>query len=149
VIEFQVPPLRERLTDVPELAEYFLRRFSREANRKIKGFTQGAIQKLQTYTWPGNVRELKNVIERCVALGVGPTIDASDIWLSSLDFKVPQTASNEYQAISIEELEKRHIIATLEHTQWNKSQAAGILGIERSTLDRKIKGYNIRRDSED
>ncbi|QVL32019.1 sigma 54-interacting transcriptional regulator [Telmatocola sphagniphila] len=149
VIEFQVPPLRDRLTDIPELADYFLKRFTKEVGRKIKGFTPGALQKLQTYHWPGNVRELKNVIERCVALSSGPIIDASDIWLSSLDLKPSTSVIAAYEPLSIEELERRHIMATLEHTQWNKSQAAGILAIERSTLDRKIKSYNIKRESDD
>ena len=85
VVEIRVPPLRERTSDVPLLAEHFLKRFVRETGRKIRGFTPAALQKMEEYHWPGNVRELRNVVERAVALGSGPMLDAADIWLSSLE----------------------------------------------------------------
>ena len=145
----EVPSLRERLSDVSLLADHFLKRFVRETGRKVRGFTPAAMQKLQTYNWPGNVRELRNVIERSVALSTGQTLDAPDIWLSSLDLAGPAPAPAPlepvYEPLSIEEIEKRHILKTLEHTDWNKSQAANILQIERSTLDRKIKHYDLKR----
>jgi DNA-binding NtrC family response regulator len=147
VVEVQVPPLRDRRGDIPLLAEHFLRRFVRETGRKIKGFTPAAIHKMEEYHWPGNVRELRNVVERAVALGTGPMIDAQDIWLSSLEASRPPVpaAADTYEALSLDEVEKRHIERTLTHTDWNKSQAAAILHIERSTLDRKIKAYNLTR----
>jgi Nif-specific regulatory protein len=129
------------------LAEHFLKRFVRETGRKIKGFTPAALTKLHDYHWPGNVRELRNVVERAVALGTGPMIDTDDLWLSSLDLGGPGAIHAEpaYRPIAIEQLEKEHILQTLNHTDWNKSQAAAILGIERSTLDRKIKAYDLKR----
>ncbi len=148
VVEVRVPTLRERKTDIPILAEHFLKRFVHETGRKIRGFTPDAFKKMQGYHWPGNVRELRNVVERAVALGSGPVLDAADIWLSSLE---PQRPPSEhdlalgYQPLALDEVEKRHILNTLEHTDWNKSQAATILNIERSTLDRKIKGYGLKR----
>jgi transcriptional regulator with GAF, ATPase, and Fis domain len=148
VVEMRVPPLRERLSDVPPLADHFLKRFVRETGRKIKGFTPAALKKMETYHWPGNVRELRNVVERAVALGMGPTLDAADIWLSSAEAGGPApllTQEASYEALSIKEVERRHILRTLEHTEWNKSQAAAILQIERSTLDRKIKAYELKR----
>src|SRR5262245_19517797 len=147
VVEVQVPPLRDRRGDIPLLAEHFLRRFVRETGRKIKGFTPAALQKLEEYHWPGNVRELRNVVERAVALGTGPMIDAQDIWLSSLETSRPPMLplADAYEPLSLDEVEKRHIERTLAHTDWNKSQAAAILHIERSTLDRKIKAYNLTR----
>src|SRR5205085_12651251 len=89
VIEIRVPPLRERRSDVTLLADHFLKRFVRETGRKIRGFSPAALQKMEEYHWPGNVRELRNVVERAVALGMGPTIDAPDIWLSSLEASGP------------------------------------------------------------
>jgi Nif-specific regulatory protein len=146
VVEIQVPPLRERPADVPVLVEHFLTRFVRETGRKINGFTPEAMQKLTEYHWPGNVRELRNVIERAVALGTGPNLDASDIWLSSLEMAGPPApAATTYEPLSLDEIEKRHILQTLQHTNWNKSQTALILQIERSTLDRKIKSYELKR----
>jgi Nif-specific regulatory protein len=146
VVQLDVPPLRDRLDDVSMLAEHFLKKFVRETGRKMKGFTDSALEKLTAYRWPGNVRELKNVIERAVALGNGPQIDASDIWLSELDVGAPVVGAVPvavYKPESLEELEKRHILETLKHTEWNKSKAALILGIERSTLDRKIERYGL------
>jgi Nif-specific regulatory protein len=147
VVEIRVPPLRERLEDVPVLSEHFLRRFVRETGRKIKGFTPAALQKMKDYNWPGNVRELRNVVERTVALGSGPMIDTADIWLSSTESESPEAEvpAAAYQALPLDEIEKLHILKTLEHTDWNKSQAAAILNIERSTLDRKIKTYDLKR----
>lgn len=150
VVEIRIPPLRERIVDVPLLADHFLRRFVRETGRKIQGFTNAALKKMQEYDWPGNVREMRNVVERAVALGVGPFLDAKDIWLSSLDLDATarphdKAATMKYQPMNLESLEKDHILRTLECTEWNKSQAATILGIERSTLDRKIKSYDLKR----
>jgi Nif-specific regulatory protein len=146
VVEIRVAPLRERPGDVSILAEHFLKRFVRETGRRIRGFTPGALTKLREYDWPGNVRELKNVIERAVALGDGPQLDVEDIWLSSLDSDISPAAEDVYQPLSLENMEKMHILRTLNHTDWNKSRAAEILGIERSTLDRKIKAYGLLKE---
>jgi transcriptional regulator with GAF, ATPase, and Fis domain len=146
VVQLEMPPLRARLSDVPILAEHFLKRFARETGRKMRGFTPQALEKLTAHSWPGNVRELKNVIERAVALGSGPLIDAHEIWLSELDAGSPVADSaHGYKPETLEDVEKRHIAETLRHTDWNKSQAAAILGIERSTLDRKIKAYGLAK----
>jgi Nif-specific regulatory protein len=147
VVDMPVPPLRERRSDIPILAEHFLARFVKETGRKIRGFTGEALQKLNAYNWPGNVRELRNVIERAVALGSGPELDSADIWLSSLETAglSPTGTGIGFEPVSLEEMEKRHILQMLNHTQWNKSQAALTLGIERSTLDRKIKAYELKK----
>src|SRR5207253_8405603 len=133
VIEIRVPSLRERRPDIPLLAEHFLKRFVRETGRKIRGFTTAAMKKMEEYDWPGNVRELRNVVERAVALGLAPTIDAPDIWLSSLEASGPLPLVQQptpYEPRSLEEIEKQYILETLQHTDWNKSQAAAILKIE-------------------
>jgi Nif-specific regulatory protein len=149
VVEVRMAPLRDRRADIPLLAVHFLRRFIAETGRKIRGFTPAALQKMQEYHWPGNVRELRNVVERSVALGNGPFLDAGDIWLSSLDSSGIHPAapadSDAYQPQSLENIEKAHILRTLQFTDWNKSQSATILGIERSTLDRKIKVYDLKK----
>jgi transcriptional regulator with GAF, ATPase, and Fis domain len=144
VVEIHVPPMRDRPSDVPMLANHFLKRFIRETGRKFRGFTAAAMQKMEKYNWPGNVRELRNVIERAVALARGPYLDVTDILLSSLES--PGADSGMFEEISLEELEKRHVLRTLEHVDWNKSHAATILHIERSTLDRKIKSYQLKKE---
>jgi DNA-binding NtrC family response regulator len=120
----------------------------RETGRKRTGFTPAAVRKLSAHSWPGNVRELRNVVERAVVLGAGPQVEEADIWLSPIHLDAaaaPVAAPPAYEPVSLDEIEKRHIIATLEHTDWNKSRASDILGIERSTLDRKIKGYGLTK----
>ncbi|MCA9239052.1 MAG: sigma-54-dependent Fis family transcriptional regulator, partial [Planctomycetales bacterium] len=150
VLEIVVPGLRKRPEDIPELAEYFLRRFNEETGRKLKGFTPRALEELLRYRWPGNVREMKNVIERAVVLTRGEFIDATDLVLSTLktagDTEVGASSSEgrrKFEPVSLAEMERHHILETLVATGWNKSKTASILGIERSTLDRKIKKFNL------
>jgi Nif-specific regulatory protein len=147
VLEIVVPGLRKRLDDIPELAHYFLRKFVSETGRKIDGFTDPAMSQLMTYRWPGNIRELKNVIERAVVLCRGRQIDQGDLLLSKLPTSgsTAEIAAAEarYSPLSLADVEREHILATLQHTDWNKSRAASLLGIERSTLDRKIRRYEL------
>ena len=152
VIQINVPPLRERPEDVLELAEFFLRKFNSETGRKIRGFSAQAKQRLQKYSWPGNVRELKNVVERAVVLARGEMIEMDELILTNLgpaaDAGIDQApVENEYRERSLAEVEADHIRATLTETGWNKSKSAQILGVERSTLDRKIKRYEIVRET--
>lgn len=147
VIEIVVPPLRKRPEDIPELAQNFLQRFLSETGRKIRGFTPRAMDLLTRYHWPGNVRELKNVIERAVVLCRGEYIDEDDLVLSNLasagETGEARLLKGRFNPCTLEEMERRHILATLDHTGWNKSRTANLLGIERSTLDRKIRRYGL------
>jgi len=151
VVEIVVPPLRRRPEDVVELANYFLQRFKAETGRKIAGFTPEVLEQFQQYRWPGNVRELKNVVERAVVLARGQYVDVDDLTLSNLatvgDTSQLLPSSVAYEPASLAEMERRHILATLNDTGWNKSRTAGILGIERSTLDRKIRRYELIRQT--
>ena len=150
VVQIDVPPLRNRPADVMELSEYFLQKFKAETGRKIEGFSPQAVQQLKRYRWPGNVRELKNVIERAVVLASGPTIELDELILTKLTTNTESqfdfgTIVEPYHAQTLEEVERKHIEATLHSNSWNKSQSAKMLGIERSTLDRKIKKFQIVR----
>ncbi len=147
VLEIVVPALRKRQEDIPLLADYFLQKFNAETGRKIKGFTAAAKEQLLKYLWPGNVRELKNVIERAVVLCRGQEIGAEDLLLTKLatagDTEAPGLGAEKFLPVSLDDVERRHIFNTLNHTGWNKSKTAAILGIERSTLDRKIRRYQL------
>lgn len=150
VLEIVVPGLRKRPEDIPELAEFFLKRFSDETGRKLQGYTPRAMEQLLRYRWPGNVREMKNVIERAVVLAAGEYVDHEDLVLSRLKTVgdtegggEPSSLNKAYEPQSLADIEKEHILRTLNATNWNKSRAAGILGIERSTLDRKIKRHDL------
>ncbi len=143
VVEIVVPPLRERGNDCLILAEFFLRRFNAEMGRKIDRFTDAAKKRLAGYAWPGNIRELKNVIERAVVFNTKAEVDESDLMLA------PAVAGQSTPMIelrssetSLADLERAHIERVLRQTEGNKSRAAAILGIERSTLDRKLKKYS-------
>ncbi len=153
VLEIKVPGLRKRPEDIPELAEYFLHRFNEETGRKLEGFTPRAMEELLQYRWPGNVRELKNVIERAVVLARGEYIDHDDLVLTRLktagDTEIDmegEDSGTDMKPVSLSDMERAHILRTLNSTGWNKSKAAAILGIERSTLDRKIRRYELANE---
>ncbi len=149
VVEIDVPSLRRRREDVPEIADYFLNKFCTELAKKNKRFSQAALERMRHYRWPGNVRELKNVIERAVVLSTRDVIDADELALSNLrsasETSLEIESEGTFEPISLEEMERRHILNVLNSTQWNKSKTASILGVERSTLDRKIKRYDLER----
>lgn len=150
VAELVATPLRHRVEDIAVLAEFFLKKFVDKTGRVITGFTEDALAMLVGYAWPGNVRELQNTIERTVILCRNEIVRASDIQLSALSGRLsspeePRDPSRGYREVSLSDIEREHILETLDHTDWNKSRAAQILGIERSTLDRKLKRYHVSR----
>jgi DNA-binding NtrC family response regulator len=139
-IAIELPALRDRTVDIPLLARRFLQQFGK-ANPPA--LAPDAIDLLGRYPWPGNVRELKNVIERAVLLARGPLIRASDLTL-----QLPSSDSVERAAgpaISLAELERRHIESVLHETSWHQGRAASALGISSKTLYRKIREYGFRR----
>lgn len=138
VITIHIPPLRERKEDVPVLSDHFLKRFVEETGKHLEGFTVKALEQLISYPWPGNVRELKNVIERAVVIARGRMIGSEE-----LKFLDPGKPYPDPMAITLEDLEKSHIKSTLVSCDGNISQAAKKLGINRSTLSRKMKRYHL------
>ncbi len=147
VLEILVPPLRKRIEDIPELAHHFLQKFNAETGRKLRGYSPNAMEQMRKYRWPGNVRELKNVVERAVVLARGEFIEREDLTLSQLatagDTGEAVTPQPQFRPTSLADMERQHILATLNSTNWNKSQTAALLGIERTTLDRKIRRYEL------
>ena len=185
VIHIEVPPLRERLDDVPLLADHFLQRFRHQAARRVTGFSREALAVMTNYPWPGNVRELRNAVERAIVLGEREQIMAQDLppqvlaqaapprarmspptppLGSSISAAVPtivetppfapappapapapaaRPSEPPSRARSLRELEKEGILAALAATGGNKAQAAAILEIDRSTLYKKLKDYDI------
>ena len=138
VITIHIPPLRERLDDIPVLADHFLKRYVEETGKHLEGFTQKAIEQLTAYPWPGNVRELKNVIERAVVIAKGHIIG-----IEELKFLDPEKLPAQTPSCTFEELETNHIKLTLASCDGNISHAAKKLGINRSTLSRKMKRYHL------
>jgi two-component system response regulator HydG len=147
VVTLRIPPLRERQEDIPLLAQHFLEKYAKQNRKRIKGFTPLAIDMLLKYNWPGNVRELENAVERAVILLPGDFVSEKELPLNITE-SYPQTegvtvqpAMEAQQADSLEEIEKRAILATLEATDGNKTAAAKRLGITRKTLHKKLVKY--------
>jgi two-component system nitrogen regulation response regulator NtrX len=145
VIPFQIPPLRERLEDIPLLTEYFNRKFSLAYGKKTKEFTSASIEALQNYAWLGNVRELKNTIERVVIMVEKQKIDADDLPrfsqtgdASASSFRFPsfKDATDAYQ--------REFILHKLGEFDGNVSKAADAMGVDRSHLYRRMKNLGIQ-----
>ncbi len=133
-----LPPLRERVVDIPLLAEHFLERFRGSGAPTL---TPDAVEMLQAYEWPGNIRELRNVIERALLLHRGPVLTAADLPIA----QVKPASGLPGGRVSLAELERRHIEAVLAHMGWHQGQAAEVLGISPKTLYRKIREYGLTR----
>lgn len=145
VIPFYVPPLRERIEDVPLLADYFLKEFTTAYGRRPKEFTADAYDLLTSYHWPGNVRELRNLVERIVIMNPQSRIEARHIPL------VPGRRPAEWRLerfASLQEVreaaEREYILKKLEETGGNVTRAAELLGLERSNLYRKMRALGIK-----
>jgi two-component system response regulator HydG len=149
VMELFVDALRLRRSDVAILARHFLERVAKRSQSQVTSISPSALSTLMNYPWPGNVRELQNTIERAVILCTTDTIGVNDIQLSALGAGEVKTIvhgrQEDFRAVSLDLIEQEQILGTLSWTNWNKSQAAQILGIERSTLDRKLKKYDVER----
>src|SRR5262249_9316245 len=143
VIPINLPPLRERKEDIPELAEFFMTRFSAEAKKVNTGITQEAMGKLIAYDWPGNVRELANVIERAVVLGPGPVIHVEDFnpGIVALESKIPSGRFSYHNAI--DGYKREVILQVLAQTEGNRAAAARLLGLERSYLLKLLKSLHV------
>jgi DNA-binding NtrC family response regulator len=143
VLQIYIPPLRERIVDIPLLAEYFLRNACIENNRPMKVLSKNAIELLQQYDWPGNVRELKYLMEKLAILIPKIELSKDDI-IPILDEVKKDTKIRYNIDIAKDELEKNYILSALQQANGHMGKAAKILGIDRSTLFRKIKKLGIK-----
>ncbi len=145
VIGLEVPPLRARREDIPLLASTFLERHAAANRKTIKGFTPQAMDAMLRYGWPGNVRELENAVERAVILSGGEYIAERALPLAVQNAPVPDADGEELAlgSMSLEDVERKAIEATLRETEDNKSEAARRLGITRATLHSKLKKYGL------
>jgi DNA-binding NtrC family response regulator len=139
VVEVTVPPLRERLRDIPLLIEHLLERIAHELHRDVRGVTDEAMHALCAYPWPGNVRELENALTRAAVLARGPVIGAEHLSLSAPVLAARAEADVERDD-SLSAVVRAHVLKVLDRTGGNKRQAARILGISRPRLDRILAG---------
>ncbi len=148
VITLTQPPLRERIGDIPLLLEHFLNDFREQTGKKVEGFSEDAIQLLQQHNWPGNVRELVNIVERSVVLCKNPVIDVDDLpesvrKLSHLSAGHIAHIGNTPLKKALADPERQILLEALEQNGWNRQQTAAMLGINRTTLYKKMKKFGI------
>jgi two-component system, NtrC family, response regulator AtoC len=154
VVRITLPSLVERQEDIPMLAQHFLQKWSVGAPRAVHGFHPDTMVLLKQYRWPGNVRELENAIERAVSLSHGPLLTPDDLpagirQAGSSEAK-PDMIQTDEVYLTLEEVEKRHLVRVLKETKGNKVKAAKILGIDRRTLYRMAErfGLDLGEDAE-
>lgn len=139
VVEIIMPPLRERLEDIPLFVDHFINKFNKRLNRVVSGVSSGVSKIFMDYPWPGNVRELEHTLEHAVILCRQNIITVDHLPAQFRDLKKAERISGQDMA----ETELREILSALEKTAGNKSRAARLLGMDRKTLYRKIERYNI------
>jgi DNA-binding NtrC family response regulator len=145
VVEIEMPPLRERLEDIPLLAQAFVREFAKENDKKVNGFTADVLELLLRHSWPGNVRELRTAIESAVVLARGEKINPRDLPASVRNAPAdlnPQRLLAR-KDLTVKEAEKQLIIRALKEAEGNRTMAAKKLGMSRRTLHRKLHTYHL------
>ena len=154
VVDIILPPLRERKEDIPLLAQHFLAVFENSMKKGVTGFSDSVMELLLNHSWPGNIRELEHVIERAYVLCVGDTLTTDHLPAEIMITETPRPPSHEPVSVQPDHLqpispamtsedEIAHIIDALRRTAGNKAKAARLLGVDRSTLYRKISAFNI------
>ncbi|EDM81073.1 sigma-54 dependent DNA-binding response regulator [Plesiocystis pacifica SIR-1] len=148
VVPIRIPPLRDRLEDVPLLADHFLRMYVSRHGKSVEGISDAALEVMGRYGWPGNVRELENAIERAVVLARGAVIDVDDL---PPELRDPQAGHGRQLTFSVgtplEEVERRMLMETLKFTRGDKRLAADLLGIATRTIYRKLESGQIQDES--
>ncbi len=145
VINIELPTLRDRISDIPLLAEHFLRQVCEDSGKTVRGFTDEAMATLQGHRWPGNVRELENVIERAVLLGKRETISLDDLppnLVAAGPVRVEPVGAHTLKQ-ALEGPERQIILEVLEAHEWNRQETAEALGINRTTLYKKMKRLGL------
>jgi DNA-binding NtrC family response regulator len=145
VINVELPPLRSRRSDIPLLAHAFLTGLREDTNRKVTGFTDEALAALESYSWPGNIRELQNVVERAVLLGKGELITPADLPRELLAGPTVRVTRGSHRTLkeALEEPERQIILEVLEAHSWNRNATADALGVNRTTLYKKMKRLGL------
>jgi transcriptional regulator with PAS, ATPase and Fis domain len=143
VISLHLPPLRERTEDIEPLAKHFLSRYVARMKKEITGFTPEALQLMKSYGWPGNIRELENAVERAAILTRGTMItpETLPVWRNLQPSEPAQQSAG--RLVSLEVVEREHILYVYKASGNNKSRAAAVLEIARRTLDRKLEEYGL------
>ncbi len=144
VLPLYIPPLRQRVEDIPEIAEFFLKKFRHEVKKDFVGFSESALSAILSYSWPGNIRELENTVERACVIGKPPYIQEEDLLLNIRSMPANNTYQEKGLKSVINLFKKHYIQKVLEDNDWNQTAAAQILDIQRTYLSRLIKELEIK-----
>lgn len=145
VLPLYIPPLRQRTEDIVALANFFLKKFNRETKKQIRGFSDQAMETLLSYTWPGNVRELENTIERAVVISKDEFITPQDLLLPMENRESLETYSGKPFKEALLAFKKSFITHALQRHNWNQTEVARVLGIQRTYLSKLIRDLEITR----
>ncbi len=148
VISIEVPPLRDRTEDIPQLVEYFVKKYSEENNREIKPVDRDVFDVFKKYPWPGNVRELENTVQAAVVMSAGKTITTSDFSLDASAIRKPLANKIEFESLTLHELERQLILDRLQRYGGSKSEAARSLDVSARTIRNKLKEYSEIGDTD-
>jgi two-component system response regulator AtoC len=149
VVELMMPPLRARGADVLLLAQIFLEQFARQHGKPLRGLSPPVAERLMAYAWPGNVRELRNCLERAVALARFEDVVMEDLPAQVREYSASHVlvaANDPSELASLEEVERRYVERVMQAVGGNKRQAAQILGLDRTTLYRKLERWSHRAE---
>lgn len=144
VLPLYIPPLRQRLEDIPELASFFLKKFSHETKKDFAGFSEGSMSAILSYSWPGNIRELENTVERACVIGSPPYIKEDDLLLNIRTMPDNNTFTDKSLKSVLNLFKKHYLQKVLEENDWNQTLAAQVLDIQRTYLSRLIKELEIK-----
>jgi formate hydrogenlyase transcriptional activator len=160
VFPLDVPPLRERRSDIDQLAKFFISRAARKLGKRITGISEASTQKLLSYSWPGNIRELQNVIERALILSTGPILDFENelhgvaatpvSYEQPLEVEAPLPFADQSPLKTLQEVERAHILAALQQTHGvieGSNGAAKALGLHPNTLRHRMEKLGIKRSA--
>jgi transcriptional regulator with PAS, ATPase and Fis domain len=139
-VEINLPPLRDRVSDIPLLVDHFLKNYSKKYKKNIKGVNSEGLKKLTQYHWPGNVRELQHSIERAIIMSDTDMLEADDFLLSTQTQKIEGL---DLETFNLDEIEKAIIVKVLKQFQGNITQAATELGLTRTSLYRRMEKYDL------
>ncbi|GAB4370734.1 MAG: sigma 54-interacting transcriptional regulator [Spirochaetales bacterium] len=145
VLPLYIPPLRQRSEDIVVLADFFLKKFNRETKKQVRGFTDEAMKLLLSYTWPGNVRELENTIERAVVIARNEYITPQDLLLPMDHGEGLENYSEKPFKEALWAFKKSYLTHALQRHNWNQTEVARILGIQRTYLSKLIRDLKITR----
>jgi DNA-binding NtrC family response regulator len=146
VLPINLPPLRERLDDIPRLVAFYVDAYSTEFKKRVRAVSPDVMRHLQGYAWPGNIRELRNAVERAMLLAEGDTLRADDFGLATAgSVQLGEKVELPPDGINLEELERSLVVQALERTGWNQTRASTLLGLNRDQIRYRVEKFHLER----